>query len=177
MSRRGENARRVGNVGAFRLDRGGVCVGCIEGISSCLESGSRSASSREVVTAIMTSPSSCSPSDLLLNAIVLTLWRKDGLLLAVVDGVRGREGKISCAAPGGWWVRVGRLLWCAFGWGTAEECTTASEGKPVGSETGVRGSYGDELAGATGPGRSAAAVHRQEADKKGRIASVRIEGG
>jgi hypothetical protein len=30
--------------------------------------------------------------------------------------------------------------------------TTASEGKPAASETGVRGSYDAELAGATGPG-------------------------
>lgn len=51
-------------------------------------------------------------------------------------------------------------------WGTAEECTTASEGKPAGSETGVRGSCADELAGATEPGRSAAAVHGQEDDNK-----------
>ena len=52
------------------------------------------------------------------------------------------------------WALAG-LLSCGIGWGTAEERTTASEGKPAASETGVRGSYGDELAGATGDGARA----------------------
>ena len=62
-----DSARNAGTMRHFRRERGGRCVGCNVGISSCELSGDGRAPSRRLVAAIIfpKCPSSCSANSAL----------------------------------------------------------------------------------------------------------------